>query len=47
MYNKKQRDGILGQKWKPFYRIIEKTGPVSYIIKNQLDGSSSRAYAEI
>ena len=45
VYNKKQRDGKLGQKWKPFYRIIEKTGPVSYIIKNQLDGSSSRAYA--
>ena len=45
MYNKKQRDGKLGQKWKSFYRIVETTGPVSYIIKNQLDGSSSRANA--
>ena len=28
LYNKKQRGGKLGKKWKPFYRIIEKTGPV-------------------
>ena len=35
----------MGQKWKPYYRITEKTGPVSFIIKNQLDGTTSRVYA--
>ena len=44
-YENKQRKGKLGQKWKPYYRVVEKTGPVSYIIKNQLDGSLSRVYA--
>ncbi|MCG7879415.1 MAG: RNase H-like domain-containing protein, partial [Candidatus Thiodiazotropha endolucinida] len=44
-YQNKQRKGKLGQKWKPYYRIIEKTGPVSFIIKNQLDGTTSRVYA--
>ena len=44
-YQNKQRKGKLGQKWKPYFRIIEKTGPVSFIIKNQLDGSTSRVYA--
>ena len=43
-YENKQRKGKLGQKWKPYYRIVEKTDPVSYIIKNQLDGSLSRVY---
>ena len=30
---------------KPSYRIIEKTGPASYVIKNQLDGSTSKVHA--
>ena len=34
-------------KWKPFYRIIEKKGPVTYLIKNQLDGSVSKVHAEM
>lgn len=34
-------------KWKPFYRVIEKKGPVTYIIKNQLDGSTSKVHAEM
>ena len=34
-------------KWKPYYRILEKTGPVSYVIKNQLDGSTSKVHAEM
>ena len=44
-YENKQRKGKLGQKWKPYYRVVEKTGPVSYIIRNQLDGTLSRVYA--
>ena len=39
-YKNNQRKG-LDLKWKPYYRILEKTGPVSYVIKNQLDGSTS------
>lgn len=46
-YKNNQRKGKLDIKWKPFYRVIEKTGPVSYIIKNQLDGSTSRVHAEM
>ena len=34
-------------KWRPYYRILEKTGPVSYVIKNQLDGSTSQVHAEM
>ena len=32
-------------RFKPYYRIIQQTGPVSYIIKNKLDGSTSKVYA--
>lgn len=41
----KRGNGKLGQNWKPYYRIIEKTGLISFIIKNQLDGTTSRVYA--
>ena len=34
-------------KWKPFYRVIDKKGPVTYLIKNQLDGSVSKVHAEM
>ena len=36
-YRNNQRKGKLDCKWKPYYRKIEKTGPASYVIKNQLD----------
>ena len=32
-------------KYLPYYRIIEKKGPVSFVIKSQLDGSTTKAYA--
>ena len=32
-------------RWKPFHRIIAKRGPASYLIQNQLDGSTSKAHA--
>ncbi|CAC5394092.1 unnamed protein product [Mytilus coruscus] len=32
--------------WRPYYRIIEKTSPVSFIVKNQLDGSITETHAE-
>ena len=44
-YKNHNRKGKLDAKWKPYYRIIEKKGPVSYIIKNQLDGSTSPVHS--
>ena len=44
-YKNHNRKGKLDAKWKPYYIIIEKKGPVSYIIKNQLDGSTSQVHA--
>ena len=46
-YKNNNRKGKLDVKWKPYYRIIEKKGPVSYVIKNQLDGSTSHVHAEM
>ena len=40
-YKNNQRKGKLNLKRKPCYIIIEKRGPVSYIIKKQLDGVTS------
>ena len=34
-------------KWKPYYRIIEKKGPFPYVMRNQLDGSTCKVYAEM
>ena len=42
-FHKKNR---LGQKWLPFYVIIERTGPVSYRIRDQLTSSVTKAHAE-
>ena len=32
-YRNNNRKGKLDVKWKPYYRIIENKGPVSYVIK--------------
>ena len=36
----------MDSKWKPFYRIIEQRSPVSFIIKNQLNGSTTKVHAQ-
>ena len=46
-YKNNRRKGKLDLKWKPFHRILEKRGPVTYIIKNQLDDSTSKVHAEM
>lgn len=46
-YRNNRRKNKLDLKWKPFYRIIDKKGPVTYLIKNQLDGSVSKVHAEM
>ena len=42
-----KRGGKLDIKWKPFYRILEKRGSVSHVIKNQLDGTTSKVQSEM
>ena len=39
------RTSKLQNKWSPYYRIIKQTGPLSFIIKNQLDNSTTKAHA--
>lgn len=41
-----QRKGKLDLKWEPYYRIIEKKTPVTYVIKNQLDGNTLKVHAD-
>ena len=33
----------LESKWKSYYRIIKKTSPVTFVVKNQLDGTTTTA----
>ena len=33
-------------RWYPHYRILEKTTPITFNLKNQLDGTITKAYAE-
>ncbi|KAK3103802.1 hypothetical protein FSP39_022015 [Pinctada imbricata] len=33
-------------RWKPYYRIISQSSPVSFVVKNQLDGTTTKAHAE-
>ena len=39
------RDGKLDQRWSPYYRIVEQTGPGSFIIWDQLMGKVRRVHA--
>ena len=36
----------LDSNWKPFYRIVEQTSPVTLIAKNQFDGSTTKVDAD-
>ena len=45
-YRNHTRKNKLDVKWKPYYRILEQTSPVTFIIKNQLDGSTLKAHAQ-
>jgi hypothetical protein len=46
-YKNNQRQSKLQSKWKPFYRIIEQISPVTFKIKNQLDGKVTKAHKEL
>ena len=41
-----QQKSKLQGRWQPYYRIIEKTTPVSFRIKNQLDGTLTKVHTE-
>ena len=45
-YRNHTRKNKLDPKWKPYYRILEQTSPVTFLIKNQLDGSTVKAHAQ-
>ncbi|ESP03278.1 hypothetical protein LOTGIDRAFT_171625 [Lottia gigantea] len=40
------RKNKLEDRWTPYYRIVEKTSSVSYRIKSQLTGKTTKAHAE-
>ena len=42
---KKGQSTSLSPKWRPYYRIVGQTGPVTYIIRNQLTGKTGKAHA--
>lgn len=46
VYYKNFSQGKLLNRWYPYYRIIKKTSPVNFVIKNQLDGSTENVHAE-
>lgn len=35
----------LSPKWRPYYRVVTQTGPVTYVIRNQLTGKTGRVHA--
>ena len=39
------RDGKLDQRWNPYDRIVEQTGPMSFMIWDQLTGKVRRVHA--
>ncbi|KAK3108120.1 hypothetical protein FSP39_001638 [Pinctada imbricata] len=40
-----RRNNKLDIKWKPYFRIIDQTGPLSFKVKNQLDGTTTKTHA--
>ena len=45
-YRNHTRKSKLDRKWKTYFRIIEQTSPVTYIIKHQLNGSTTKVHAQ-
>ena len=44
LYNP-MRKHKLEKKWLPFYRVMEQTGPVNFVIRNQVDGTIKRVHS--
>ena len=45
-YRNHARKSKLDPKWQPYYPILEQTSPVTFVIKNQLDGSTVKVHAQ-
>jgi hypothetical protein len=37
-----RRKNKLNKKWLPYYRFIKQTGPISFIVKDQLTGTTTK-----
>ena len=44
-YKNHRKTSKLDRRWKPNYVVTEKTGPVSYLIKDQLTSAVTKAHA--
>lgn len=45
-YKNFRKTSKLQSNWRPYFRIIEQKGPVSFVIKDQLSGQTVKAHAE-
>jgi len=41
-----QRKNKLESKWSPYFRVMKQTSPVTFVIRNQLDGTTMKTHAE-
>ena len=45
-YKNHQKSHKLQNNWRPYYRVVEKKMPLTFIIRNQLDGKITKAHLE-
>ena len=45
-WEKHKREGKIDNYFNPYYRVTEKVSPVTYIIRNQLDGTTQSVHAD-
>ncbi|MEW8548330.1 MAG: DDE-type integrase/transposase/recombinase, partial [Candidatus Thiodiazotropha sp.] len=45
-WQKHKRQGKIDKNYHPYYRIIEQKSPVTYVIRNQLDGTTEKVHAD-
>ncbi|KAK7506019.1 hypothetical protein BaRGS_00002741 [Batillaria attramentaria] len=46
MYEITKEKSKLERKWKPYFRIVEELTPVTFRVRNQLDGTEQKTHAE-
>ena len=45
-HQQQQHYSKLQARWYPYYRVTEKTTPITFHLKSQLDGTITKAHAE-
>ena len=45
-YKNHVRENKLSSRWLPYYRIIDQTSPINFMLKNQLTGKTTKAHAK-